>query len=248
MAGSQAVTAIRRLSHLDEFRQVVALQREIWRFADIEVIPVRFLVVAAEVGGQVFGAFDDGNRAIGFCLAIPGLRADGLPFLHSHMLGVVPECRDRGVGRALKLRQREDALAGGITLVEWTFDPLELKNAYLNLGRLGAIVRRYSENLYGPTGSPLHGGLPTDRCHAEWWLDSPRVRAALAGHAAGAIACERVSLPADIGRLRAEDPARAREIQRGAAARLQGAFSRGLAATGFERTGAGGAYLLEPWQ
>jgi len=246
VAGSQAVIGIRQLFRLDEFREVVALQREVWRFPDIEVLPVRFLVVAAEVGGQVLGAFD-GDRAIGFCLAVPGLRADGLPFLHSHMLGVIPEYRDRGVGRRLKLRQRQDALARGISLVEWTFDPLELKNAYLNLGRLGAIVRRYSENHYGPAGSPLHGGLPTDRCHAEWWLDSPRVRTVLAGQGAGAARCERVSLPADIGRIRAEDGARAREIQRAAAARLQSAFARGLAVTGFERSQTEGTYLLEPY-
>ena len=77
--------------------------------------------------------------------------------------------------------QRDDALARGIQLIEWTFDPMELKNAFFNIERLGAIVRRYAENQYGITASPLHGGLPTDRCYAEWWIDSPRVRAVLAG-------------------------------------------------------------------
>jgi len=247
VAGSQAVAGIRQLVQLDEFREVVGLQRAVWRFADVELIPVRFLVVASQVGGHVFGAYD-GGRMIGFCFAIPGLKPDGLPYLHSHMLGVLPEYRDRGVGRGLKLRQREEALARAIALIEWTFDPLELKNACLNLDRLGAIVRRYSENQYGATQSPLHGGLPTDRCHAEWWLDSPRVRAILAGHGAGAEARERIGLPADIGRIRAQEPARAREIQRAAAAQFQSAFARGLAATGFERSPAEGTYLLEPWK
>ncbi len=90
------------------------------------------------------------------------------------MLGVVDDYRNAGVGRRLKLAQREEALARGIDLVEWTFDPLEIKNAFFNIERLGAIVRRYVQNQYGITASPLHGGLPTDRCVAEWWLRSPR--------------------------------------------------------------------------
>ena len=102
------------------------------------------------------------------------------------MLGVLPEYRDAGVGRMLKLEQREDALARGIELIEWTFDPLEIKNAYFNMERLGAIVRRYVRNQYGTTTSHLHGGLPTDRCIAEWWIASRRVKAILDGQPADA--------------------------------------------------------------
>jgi predicted GNAT superfamily acetyltransferase len=120
-------------------------------------------VVVTKVGGQAFGAYD-GDAMVGFLLRHPGIEARRRPYLHSHMLGVLPEYRERGVGRMLKLRQREDALARGIGLIEWTFDPLELKNAFFNMERLGAIVRRYVENQYGITTSPLHGGLPTDRC------------------------------------------------------------------------------------
>ena len=111
---------------------------------------------------------------IAFCLAIPGLKPDGKPYLHSHMLGVLAEYRNHGVGRQLKLQQRDDALARGIDLIEWTFDPLEIKNAYFNVERLGAIVRRYLRNQYGASSSPLHGGLPTDRLVAEWWIRKPR--------------------------------------------------------------------------
>ena len=114
--------------------------------------------------------------------------------------------------------------------------------------RLGAIVRRYAENQYGITASPLHGGLPTDRCTAEWWLDSPRVRGILAGERAPVNAAERISFPADIALIRSQDAGRAREIQRTNAALFQDAFARGLAVTGFERGRAAGAYLLEPWQ
>ena len=95
------------------------------------------------------------------------------------MLGVTKEYRDAGVGRLLKLEQRREALSRGIELMEWTFDPLEIKNAYFNMERLGAIVRRFVLNQYGTTSSKLHGGLPTDRCIAEWWLASPRVDAIL---------------------------------------------------------------------
>ena len=162
---------IRALTTHPEFNAAVRLQQEIWGFDEIELLPVRLFVVATKIGGQAFGAYD-GERMVGFCLAIPGLKPGGKYYLHSHMLGVRREYRNAGVGRMLKLRQREDALSRGIDLIEWTFDPLEIKNAYFNMERLGAIVRRYVLNQYGTTSSHLHGGLPTDRCTAEWWLDS----------------------------------------------------------------------------
>jgi len=241
------VTEIRPLSHLDDFAEVVRLQEAIWGFDPTDLLPMRFLVVLTKVGGQVFGAYDSG-RMVAFCFAMPGIKPGNRPYLHSHMLGVLPEYRDAGIGRRLKLRQREDALARGIELIEWTFDPLELKNAFLNIERLGAVVRRYAENQYGITASPLHGGLPTDRCYAEWWIDSPRVRATLAGERPAARAVERISYPNDVARIREQEPGRAREIQQSNAARFQQAFSQGLAVTGFERGATEGTYLLEPWK
>jgi predicted GNAT superfamily acetyltransferase len=160
---------------------------------------------------------------------------------------VLPAWRNAGIGRRLKLRQREEALERGIELIEWTFDPLELKNAFFNLERLGAVVRRYAENQYGVTASPLHGGLPTDRCIAEWWIGSPRVRAVLAGETVARRVAERIVFPADIARIRSEERGRAREIQKINGEKFQRAFERGLAVTGFERTETEGIYLLEPW-
>lgn len=152
---------IRALFTESEFAEAVDLQKRIWNFADIELLPVRLFVVANKVGGQTFGVFD-GGRMVGFLLAIPGIKRGAEGYLHSHMLGVLPEYRDRGLGRMLKLKQREDALARAIELVEWTFDPLEIKNAFFNMERLGAIVRRYVENQYGTSSSPLQGdSLPT---------------------------------------------------------------------------------------
>lgn len=238
---------IRLLHDLPQFAGVVELQKVIWGFDAIDLLPMRFMVVLDKVGGHIFGAYD-GDRLIAFCFAIPGIKPGPTPYLHSHMLGVLPEYRDSGIGRRLKLRQREDALARGIGLIEWTFDPLELKNAFFNMERLGAIVRRYAENQYGLTASPLHGGLPTDRCTAEWWLDSPRVLGILDGARPPVHAVERISFPADIALIRNQDAARAREIQKANAALFQDAFARGLAVTGFERGPAVGTYLLEIWQ
>ena len=243
MAGSQAAIEIRQLFQLSEFEEVLALQKSIWSFADIELLPLRFLVVVSKVGGHVFGAYD-GARMIGFCFAIPGIKPDGRPYLHSHMLGVLPEYRNFAIGRNLKLRQRDDALARGIQVIEWTFDPLELKNAFLNIEKLGAIVRRYNENQYGTTSSPLHGGLPTDRCIAEWWIATPRAE----GHRTHSAIAERISYPADIANIREQEPERAREIQRTNARKFLDAFAQGLAVTGFERSATEGTYLLEPWQ
>jgi predicted GNAT superfamily acetyltransferase len=251
VAGSQAVIEIRQLFQLTDFEEVLHLQQAIWGFPDIELLPLRFLVVVSKVGGHVFGAYD-GDMMVGFCFAIPGIKPDGHAYLHSHMLGVLPAYRDAGVGRSLKLKQREEALARGIQLIEWTFDPLELKNAFFNIERLGAIVRRYHENQYGITFSPLHGGLPTDRCYAEWWIASPRVEAAVAGTSAAspdtARPYEKIAYPTDIARIRSEDPRRARQIQKENGEKFRQAFEHGLAVTRFERGEHESSYLLERWQ
>jgi Uncharacterized conserved protein len=164
---------LRRCHGIEDFRACVALQKEVWNFSDAELVPLRMFVVADKVGGQVMGAFE-GSTLVGFALSVPGTRT-GHIYLHSHMLAVRKDHRNSGLGRRLKLMQREDALARGIELIEWTFDPLEIKNAYLNIEKLGAIVRRYNINQYGITSSPLQGGLPSDRLIAEWWLKSKRV-------------------------------------------------------------------------
>jgi predicted GNAT superfamily acetyltransferase len=220
------VSAIRELGTHEELREVVALQKTIWGFEDADLLPFRMLVVATKIGGQLLGAFSDkseGDRMIAFCLAIPGLKADGRPYLHSHMLGVLPEFRNHGVGRQMKLRQRDDALARGIDLIEWTFDPLEIKNAHFNVERLGAIVRRYLRNQYGASSSPLHGGLPTDRLVAEWWIRKPPVKGEVV---------ERISVPSDI--------AEARTRQSEIASQFEKCFARGLAVIGMS----GSSYLL----
>src|SRR5258708_428441 len=140
---------IRPCHGIQEFEACVRVEREVWKSSDIDVVPIPLFVVASETGGQVLGAFQ-GTDLVGFTLAIAGWR-DRKPFLHSHMTAVLDGNKDIGVGRRLKLYQQYDALARGIALIEWTFDPLVTKNAYFNFMRLGAIARRYLPNAYGIT-------------------------------------------------------------------------------------------------
>lgn len=242
------VDDVRPLHTQEEFSEAVCLQKQIWGFDEIELLPVRLFVVARKVGGQVFGAYDR-SRMVGFCLAIPGLKAGGRTYLHSHMMGVLPEYRNHGVGRTLKLAQREEALSRGIELIEWTFDPLEIKNAYFNIERLGAVVRRYVLNQYGTTTSPLHGGLPTDRCTAEWWIGSEWVESAVAGRKPRNCPVEaRIEVPAAIGEIRKQEPKRAKEIQGRVSEEFLEHLGRGLTVIGLERTETAGVYLLGKWK
>ncbi|MGH9741113.1 MAG: GNAT family N-acetyltransferase [Candidatus Acidiferrum sp.] len=237
-----AEVTVRHCAGIDEFQQCVALEKEIWGEEDLEVEPATLFVVAEGTGGQVLGAFDE-ERLVGYTLAIAGFR-NGAVYLHSHMTGVHAEYRDRGVGRALKLFQREEALGRGIRRIEWTFDPLETRNAHFNLNRLGAIARKYLPNHYGLTTSPLHRGLPTDRLLAEWQLDSKRVAAAISG-----VAPERGEAAGTI-----ELPAEVQERDRNEAAKVQARirgeftnwFGRGYAAVGVRNLGERPAYLLAP--
>jgi predicted GNAT superfamily acetyltransferase len=240
---------LRNGTELEEFRACVALQKEVWGFADNELVPLRIFSLAPKIGGQVIGAWEQ-DTLVGFAFSIPGIR-NGHRYLHSHMLGVKEGYRNTGLGRRIKLFQREDAIAQGYELLEWTFDPLEIKNAYLNLERLGAIARRYNLNQYGITSSPLQGFLPTDRLVAEWWLTSRRVETLLAiGQHPGFVVEGRVEIPAEIYEWKQQPDTR----QQAAAVQLRNreaflsAFSRGLACLGYERdTHSNGAFLLGRW-
>jgi len=239
---------IRSLTSLEQFERCVVIQLEVWGYSDGDLIPRRVFLVAQRIGGQVLGAFD-GETIIGFAMALPGYR-DGHAYLHSHMLAVLPGYRNAGLGRRLKLAQRDDAIARGFDLMEWTFDPLEIKNAHLNIARLGAIVRRYQADFYGPSSSPLQGGLPTDRLYAEWWLRSPRVSSVLRGEAQSMQVVERVTVPHAIYQWKqdAQQRSRAQALQTSNREALESAFRRGLAVIGYERNADGdGSFLLGLW-
>jgi len=248
-AAATGVVTIRKCEALAEMQACFALQKEVWKFADADLVPVRMFVVASKIGGHVIGAFDD-KELIGFALAIPGMR-NGHCYLHSHMLAVRQQYRNGGLGRRMKLYQREDALARGFELMEWTFDPLEIKNAYLNIEKLGAIARRYNVDQYGITSSPLQGGLPTDRLVAEWWMKSKRVEAVLADAPRAKFECRtRIDVPAEIYEWKAAAATRAQAlaVQGSNRERFNRAFAEGLSVLGYERDERGnGRFLLGEW-
>src|SRR5262249_32219427 len=220
-------------------------QREIWGEADLEIVPDTIFVVAAHSGGQILGAFE-GKLLIGFTLSMPGLR-NGAPYLHSHMTGVHSGYRDRGVGRMLKLFQRDEALSRDIRLIEWTFDPLEMRNAHFNLNRLGAIARRYMANLYGITSSPLHRGFATDRLVAEWYLDSPRALAALKGELPNPDFSDSIEIPSSLEQWKSMDLPQMQKLQGQIREKFTAEFAKGYAAVGVATTAQGSAYRLAPW-
>ncbi len=186
MAEDASPFQLRPLVSVHELRAVEALQREVWGFDDVEVVPLHVLMTAARHGGLVLGAFD-GDTLAGFCFGFRGADPDGTPVLCSHLLAVAPAARGRGLGIALKWAQRRAALARGLTRVVWTFDPLEHGNARLNLGKLGGVSDRYLVDLYGELRDELNAGLPTDRIEVVWELDAPRVRARADGSPAGQV-------------------------------------------------------------
>ena len=256
---------IRECDGHDELEACVQLQVETWGYDPSDVIPRKAFLVMQKIGGQIIGAFDtslpgtspqgEPKSMVGFAMSLPGVKTgekDGtapFPYLHSHMLAVKDAYCNRGLGAQLKLEQRREALARGIRYMEWTFDPLEIKNAWLNIHKVGAIVRTYRVNFYGVSSSRLQGGLPTDRLVAEWYLDSPRVSATLEGVPVTCQIEERILVPASIYRWKASDTNRERAlaVQLENRQKFQQAFARGLAALDFTRDAEGnGVFELGP--
>jgi predicted GNAT superfamily acetyltransferase len=228
---------IRPLTSFEEFSRCVDLQRESWGLADIEIIPVRMLITQSRIGGLVLGAIED-DRMVGFLSAMPGMRTDGEPYWYSQMLAVAQDQRNHGIGVALKLAQRDHARARGIRVIEWTFDPLESKNAYLNIVKLGAIARRYYVNLYGATASEMQQGIESDRLIAEWWIDQPR--AEIEGDV------RRVYIPVDIQALKRQSVRSAQDVQARVREQFLKNFEDDYFVAGFQRGDEGSEYLFAP--
>jgi predicted GNAT superfamily acetyltransferase len=250
---------IRSCDGFDEMHACVQLQIETWGYDESDVTARKTFMLAQKIGGQVIGAFDSesgeesGQKLVGFAMSLPGIKqTQNGPqlYLHSHMLAVRASHRNRGLGAQLKWEQRREALSRGIRRMEWTFDPLVISNAFLNIHRLGAISSAYLVDFYGVSSSRLQGGLPTDRLLAEWELDSPRVEAILARHPAVAQSIQdRIVVPAPIDRWKASETSRrkALAVQLENRQKFQAAFSRGLAVLGFSRDADGnGVFELGP--
>lgn len=170
---------MRDLSGMADMQECEAIQKEVWGFFELDVVPAGLFSVMAHYGAVSIGAFV-GGRMAGFVSGFPGF-ADGEPFHHSHMLAVRPEFQGGGIGLALKWAQADRVLAQGLNRVNWTFDPLQSRNANLNINHLGAVSSVYRLNVYGESQSPLHGGIPTDRLEPDWRLDSERAARARRG-------------------------------------------------------------------
>jgi len=178
--------SIRPLTTIEEAQICEELQRQAWGMSELEIVPAPLLLTAAKNEGLLLGAFD-GGRMIGFTFGFLGAdpaKRRGLPVrnrikLCSHMTAVLPEYQNRGIGYSLKLAQREHTLDKSVNLITWTYDPLEARNAMLNIAKLGAVCHTYLRNVYGTMNDSLNAGLPTDRFEVEWWIASQRVKVRL---------------------------------------------------------------------
>ncbi len=178
---------IRALTTIEEVNQAEELQRQIWPGSETDVVPGHLLITIENNGGILLGAFE-GDRIVGFVLGFLGVdvgspdRVAMARLKHcSHMLGVHPDYRGRGIGLELKLAQRRLVIGQGIRLVTWTYDPLQSRNAYLNIRRLGALCQRYKVDAYGAMRDSLNEGVASDRFEIDWWITSSRVEARIEG-------------------------------------------------------------------
>ncbi|MGE3465607.1 MAG: hypothetical protein AB7J13_01635 [Pyrinomonadaceae bacterium] len=238
---------IRECVSVDELTECVQLQRDVFALPEVELSPVRHLIVTKNAGGFTLGAYC-GERLAGFVLSVPAVLR-GEPAFYSHMTGVRSEFQSLGIGARLKWAQRARALADGVRNIKWTFEPVKARNAYFNLEKLGAVVAEYEVNFYGVDYTTAPGkniGLASDRLFAEWHLESPKVRALAAGdgYQEDEDPSAVISIMNDWMDIVARDPSAALAEQMRIREEFQAAFARGLVGRGFRRDDEAPAYLL----
>jgi len=242
---------IRECTTIDEFDSCIRLQREVFGLPELEISPRRHLIVSRQAGGWTLGAFV-ADQLVGFVHHLAAVRENTV-FGYSHMMAVAREYQNKGVGARLKWSQRERAMNEGRNFIKWTWDPMQARNAYFNLNRLGVTVRSYAANFYGTdyATSPLPEGTPppgidSDRLFAEWQLNSAKVTklAQGAGPTADIAAARTIQIPADWNSLCALDARAARTEQLRVRAEFQDAFATGLECAGFDRAAEPPQYLL----
>jgi predicted GNAT superfamily acetyltransferase len=258
-AAEAANVALRPLTSLGQFDDAIGVMVATW--GAFQLPPREVIVALAHSGNVPLGAYD-GERLVGFVLGWAGVDGEGL-HVHSHMLAALPERRHRGVGYALKLAQRAQALDQGIHLARWTFDPLIARNAWFNLGKLGAVADRFERAFYGEMEDEINRGDRTDRLVVRWELDPdpaprsvpdglPTVLAAdgdgdapvpikaAAPVSAGAV----IEVPREHPELRGRDADLASRWRDAVAEALEGCFGAGLIVGAFDRERS--AYALVP--
>ncbi len=239
---------IRECETLKELAQCVQLQREVFALPELEISPVRHLVVTKHAGGFTLGAFA-GEKLVGFVLSVPAFLRGEKAF-YSHMTAVAQDFQSFGIGAKLKWAQRVRSLNEGVKYVKWTFQPVMARNAYFNLEKLGAIIRHYEPNFYGTDYSTSHNpceiGLDSDRLFAEWDLESEKVRKLEKGERFEETSeiIQKIEIPNDWNELVKSNPNNAIEQQNRLKEEFQTAFAEGLIARGFERSETNPKYLL----
>lgn len=234
-AAARAEVSLRPLTGTADAAAITEVMVATW--GNHQLLPSEVIVALAEAGNVPFGAMD-GSDLIGYVLGWAGIDPqDGL-HVHSHMLATLPERRHRGVGQALKLAQRAQCLDQGIHLVRWTFDPMIARNAWLNLGKLGAVADRFRRDFYGPMSDTLNAGERSDRLVVRWDLDRAPGRRPAPG------AATLLAVPRDYPALRAEDAAAAVGERDRVAAALASALGAGSIVTGFDPDTS--SYVLAP--
>jgi predicted GNAT superfamily acetyltransferase len=226
---------LRDITTFPDIHACLKLQQETWGMPDLDVTSAKFFVIAKYVGMPAIGAFDTSGELVGYLYTFLG-RFYGTLAYYSHQLAVAREWQDRGVGRSLKLAQRERALRDKVDLVVWTYDPLQSRNAHFNLNKLGAIVRRYEVNFYGERNRTVFdAGIGSDRVFAEWWVRSPKVESSLRGEPfRPALAAASLEIPSDVNAIKNRDERAALLWRLHTRERFQSRLSRGLVAVSLD--------------
>ncbi len=240
---------ISEVTSSEDLKACVELQRKVFGLPDIEISPIRHLIVTKNAGGFILAAFHAG-KIVGFVLSVPMFKGKERAF-YSHMTAVDHSYQNLGIGAKLKWAQRERALQEGIKYIKWTFQPVQARNAFFNLERLGAIVTTYAPNFYGYDYIFIEGrqtkyGIESDRLFAEWHLESPKVMALSRGEkfVETKPVVQTVSIPPNWDRLLKENPEQAIAEQRRIRKEFEKAFAQGLVCRGFERSELEPKYLF----
>ena len=237
--------SIRECSSIEDFQQCIELERAVWKDDDLGIMPIRLYMISKACNAPTIGAFDSSGRLVGFVHTMIAL-IDGQAVYHSHLAAVREDLRHKDIGYRIKLAQRQHAIDAGVPLVFWTFDPLQSRNAHLNINKLGAIIRRYEVNYYGEGLSTVFDSeVPNDRIFAEWWVSSPHVESVLAGNRprvedpAGS-----VLIPEDINKVRTQSVQEHLKWRLQVREEFESKLSGGLIARGFERESGSSRYLF----
>jgi predicted GNAT superfamily acetyltransferase len=242
---SQLEIVIRECSSTEDFQQCIELERAVWKDDDLGIMPIRLYMISKACNAPTIGAFEPSGRLVGFVHTMIALM-DKHVIYHSHLAAVREDLRHNDIGYKMKLAQRQHAIAAGVPLIIWTFDPLQSRNAHLNINKLGAVIRRYEVNYYSEGLSTVFDSdVPSDRIFAEWWVSSPHVESVLAGNRPRVEApAGSVPIPEDINSVRASSVEEHLKWRLRVREDFRGKLAGGLIVRGFERESGTSRYML----